>query len=86
MGENDVTSSNFSLTDLDRCLSRETERRERLERRLQSATLSASQAERARRALQIECDGLRRELALLMGDTPPNMTIAREEIFGPCFR
>jgi len=61
----DARAAQNALSDLDRRLSRETARRERLERRLHSATLSASQAEYARRDLQNECEGLRRELALL---------------------
>src|SRR5215467_4086107 len=47
----DARAAQNALTDLDRRLSRETARRERLERRLHSATLSASQAEYARRDL-----------------------------------
>src|SRR5262249_18761787 len=54
-----------ALSSLDRRLSREITNRERLERRLQSATLTAAQAERALRDLRYQCGGLQRELALL---------------------
>jgi hypothetical protein len=61
----DARAATEALTDLDRRLRREITSRERLERRLQSATLTAAQAERAQRDLRDECEGLRRELALL---------------------
>jgi hypothetical protein len=61
----DARVAREALTDLDRRLSREMTSRERLERRLQSATLAAAQAEGAQRDLRDECEGLRRELALL---------------------
>ena len=61
----DVRAAREALTDLHRHLSREITSRERLERRLQSATLVAAQAERAQRDLRDECEGLRCELALL---------------------
>jgi hypothetical protein len=61
----DARAAREALTALDRRLSREITSRERLERRLQSATLTAAQAERAQRDLRDECEGLRRELALL---------------------
>ena len=61
----DARAASEALSDLDRRLNREVTRRERLERRLESATLAAAQTERARRDLQNECDGLRRELTLL---------------------
>ena len=61
----DACAAREALTDLDRRLSREVTRRERLERRLESATLVAAQAERAQRDLREECEGIRRELALL---------------------
>jgi hypothetical protein len=61
----DARAAREALTDLDRRLSREITSRERLERRLQSATLTAAQAERALRDLGYECEGLRREVALL---------------------
>ena len=61
----DARAAKDALSDLDHRLSREVTRRERLERRLQSATLSLSQAERTRRDLRDECEGLRREVALL---------------------
>jgi Uncharacterized protein conserved in bacteria (DUF2325) len=61
----DARAAREALTDLDRRLSREITSRERLERRIQSTTLAAAQAERARRDLCDECEGLRRELAAL---------------------
>jgi Uncharacterized protein conserved in bacteria (DUF2325) len=61
----DARAAREALTNLDRRLSREIISRERLERRLQSAMLTAAQAERALRDLRYECEGLRRELALL---------------------
>jgi len=61
----DARAAKEALTDLDRRLNREVTRRERLERRLESATLAAAQAERGQRNLRDECDGLRRELTLL---------------------
>ena len=61
----DARAAREALTDLDRRLSQEVTRRERLERRLESAALAAAQAERAQRNSQDECEGLRRELALL---------------------
>jgi hypothetical protein len=61
----DARAAREALTNLDRRLSREITSRERLERRLQSTTLMAAQAERALRDLRHECGGLRRELALL---------------------
>ena len=61
----DARAAREALTDLDRRLSREITNRERLQRRLQSATLTAAQAERAQRDQHEECEGLRRELALL---------------------
>jgi hypothetical protein len=61
----DARAAREALTDLDRRLSREITRRERWERRFQSATLAAAQAERTQRDLRDECEALRRELALL---------------------
>jgi hypothetical protein len=61
----DARAAREALTDLDRRLSREITSRERLERRIQSTTLAAARAERARRDLCDECEGLRRELAAL---------------------
>jgi hypothetical protein len=60
----DARAAREALTDLDRRLSREITSRERLKRRLQSAVLTAAQAEHALRDWRSECDGLRRELAL----------------------
>jgi Uncharacterized protein conserved in bacteria (DUF2325) len=59
----DAGAAREALTDLR--LSREIASRERLERRVQSATLAAAQAERAQRDLRDACEGLRRELTLL---------------------
>jgi hypothetical protein len=61
----DARAAKDALTDLGHRLNRETLRREGLEKRLQSATRLASQAEHARRDLQHECESLRRELALV---------------------
>jgi hypothetical protein len=61
----DARAASEALTELDRRLSREITSRERLQRRLQSATLMAAQSERAQRDLRDKCEGLRRELALL---------------------
>ena len=61
----DARAAREALIDLDRRLSQEVTRRERLERRLESATLAAAQAERAQRNSRDECEGLRRELTLL---------------------
>lgn len=61
----DVRVAEAALIDLDRRLSREVVRRERLEGRLEAATLALSQAERARRDAEGECEKLRQELSLL---------------------
>jgi hypothetical protein len=61
----DARAAKEALIDLDRRLSREVARRERLESRLEAAVLSLSQAESARLDAVHECEGLRRELALL---------------------
>jgi Uncharacterized protein conserved in bacteria (DUF2325) len=53
------------LIDLDRRLSREVAHRKRLESRIESSTLSQSQAERSRQDASQECEDLRRELALV---------------------
>jgi len=54
-----------ALIELERRLNREVTRRERLESRLEAAMLVQSQAERARHDAERECEGLRRELALV---------------------
>jgi hypothetical protein len=61
----DVRAARDALIDLDRRLSREVARRERLESRLEAATLALSQAERSRHDAEQECEGLRRELSLI---------------------
>jgi hypothetical protein len=61
----DARAAKEALIDLERRLNREVTRRERLESRLEAAMLAQSQAERARQATQRECEGLRRELALV---------------------
>jgi Uncharacterized protein conserved in bacteria (DUF2325) len=61
----DARAAKEALVDLDRRLSREVARRERLESRLEAATLALSQAERARHDAERECAGLRRELSLI---------------------
>jgi hypothetical protein len=61
----DACAAKEALVDLDRRLSREVARRERLESRLEAATLALSLAERARHDAEQECEGLRRELALI---------------------
>ncbi len=60
----DARAAKDALVDLDRRLSREVARRERLESRIEAATLAQSQAERARDAAEQTCEGLRGELAL----------------------
>jgi hypothetical protein len=76
----DARAAREALTNLDRRLNREITSRERLERRLQSATLTAAQAERALRDLRYECEGLRRELALL--EAQLNDWLARDDSSG----
>jgi Uncharacterized protein conserved in bacteria (DUF2325) len=76
----DARAAREALTDLDRRLSRELTSRERLERRLQSATLTAAQTERALRDSRNECEGLRRELALL--ETQLNDWLAQDDNSG----
>ncbi len=61
----DARAAKDALIDLDRRLSREIARRERLEARIESATLALSQAERARQDAEHASEGLRRELALI---------------------
>jgi hypothetical protein len=61
--DDDVRAAEAALVDLDRRLSREVTRRERLEGRLEAATGAASQAERARQEAESECERLRRELS-----------------------
>jgi len=60
----DARAAKDALIDLDRRLSREVARRERLESRLEAAILALSQAERARETAQQACEDLRGELAL----------------------
>jgi len=60
----DARAAKDALVDLDRRLSREVARRERLESRVEAATLAQSQAERARDDAEQTCEGLRGELAL----------------------
>jgi septal ring factor EnvC (AmiA/AmiB activator) len=76
----DARAAREALTNLDRRLSREITSRERLERRLQSATYTAAQAESALRDLRDECEGLRRELTLLEGQL--NDWLAQDNISG----
>jgi len=61
----DARAAKEALVDLDRRLSREVARRERLESRLEAAALALSQAERAQHDAEQECAGLRRELSLI---------------------
>jgi hypothetical protein len=60
----DARAAREAILDLKCRLDRETVRRERFEGRLQAATHAQSQAERARRDAERECEDLRRELAL----------------------
>ncbi len=60
----DIRAAKDALVDLDRRLSREVARRERLEGRVEMATLALSQAERAKNDGERVCEDLRRELAL----------------------
>jgi hypothetical protein len=60
----DSRAAEAALIDLDRRLSQEVVRRERLEGRLEAAILALSQAERARRDADGECEKLRQELSL----------------------
>jgi len=61
----DARAAKGALIDLERRLNREVTRRERLENRLEAAMAAQSQAERVRHDIQRECEGLRRELALV---------------------
>src|SRR5579871_1111383 len=61
----DARAAREAIIDLEHRLNRETNRRARLEHRLDAATLSLSQTERARRDAQHECEALRRELAIV---------------------
>jgi hypothetical protein len=61
----DARAAKDTLIDLDRRLSREVARRERLESRLEAATLALAQADRARESAERACEGLRSELALI---------------------
>ena len=61
----DARAAKEALVDLDRRLSREVARRERLESRLEAATLALAQADRARESAERACEGLRSELALI---------------------
>jgi hypothetical protein len=72
----DARAAKEALVDLDRRLSREVARRERLESRLEAATLALSKAERARHDAQQECAGLRRELSLIEAQINGGLTEA----------
>jgi hypothetical protein len=61
----DACVAEAALIDLDRRLSREVVRRERLEGRLKAATLALAQAERARQDAEGECERLRQESSLV---------------------
>jgi hypothetical protein len=61
----DVRAAEAALIDLDRRLTRELTRCKRLEGRLEAATLALSQAERARREAEGECERLHGELSLV---------------------
>ena len=63
----DARAAKDALIDLDRRLSRETARRERLEARLAAATRGLAQAEQARQDAERERENLRRELTLIEG-------------------
>jgi hypothetical protein len=61
----DIRAAEAALIDIDRRLTREVARRERLEGRLEAATLALSRAERARRDAEGECEKLRQELSVV---------------------
>ncbi len=61
----DARLAEAALIDLDRRLSREIARRQRLEGRVQAAALALSRAERARRDAEREGENLRHELSLV---------------------
>ncbi len=61
----DLRAARDALIDLDRRLSREVAHRQRLEGRVEGAALAQSQAERDGHDLAVECEGLRRELAVV---------------------
>ena len=61
----DARAAREALTDLERRVNREIARRVRLESPLETTMLAQSQAERARNDTQRECEGLRRDLALV---------------------
>ncbi len=63
--DDDVRAAEAALIDLDRRLDREVTRRQRLESRLEAATLAVSQAERVRQEAEVECERLHRELSLV---------------------
>ncbi len=62
--DDDARAAREAIIDLERRLSRETARRERLESRMEAALRTQSEAEAARRDAVRECQDLRRELAL----------------------
>ena len=77
----DARAAKDALVDLDRRLGREVARCERLESRLEVATLARSRAERARHDAEHECESLHRELALTeaqincwLGEDPKSAT------------
>jgi len=63
--DDDACAAKDALIGLDRRLSREIARRERLERRLEAARLAQLQAERARHDAEHERESLHRELAFI---------------------
>ena len=69
----DARAAKDALIDLDRRLSRETARRERLEARLAAATRGLAQAEQARQDAERERENLRRELTLIEGRIDGNV-------------
>jgi hypothetical protein len=75
----DARAAREAILDLERRLNRETACRERFESRLEAALRAQSRAESARRDAMLECEDLRRELALAevqIGGIPPEASAA----------
>jgi Uncharacterized protein conserved in bacteria (DUF2325) len=75
----DARAAREAILDLERRLNRETACRERFESRLEAALRAQSRAESARRDAMLECEDLRRELALAeaqIGGIPPESSVA----------
>jgi hypothetical protein len=75
----DARAAREAILDLERRLNRETACRERFESRLEAALRAQSRAESARRDAMLECEDLRRELALAeaqIGGIPVEASVA----------